>query len=69
MLTPISVLILITLSRLRYLDEDFNRLWTKELLEGDRSSIELRRAREVLPVLDTVDLLLDIHSMQTATKP
>ena len=29
----------------RYLDEDFNRLWTKELLEGDRSSIELRRAR------------------------
>ena len=53
----------------RYLDEDFNRLWTKELLEGDRSSIELRRAREVLPVLDTVDLLLDIHSMQTATKP
>ncbi|SVC10303.1 uncharacterized protein METZ01_LOCUS263157 [marine metagenome] len=53
----------------RYLDEDFNRLWTKELLEGDRDSIELRRAREVLPVLDTVDLLLDIHSMQTATKP
>ena len=53
----------------RYLDEDFNRLWTKELLEGDRSSIELRRAREVLPVLDTVDLLLDIHSMQTATTP
>ena len=53
----------------RYLDEDFNRLWTKELLEGERSSIELKRAREVLPVLDTVDLLLDIHSMQTATTP
>ena len=53
----------------RYLDEDFNRLWTKELLEGGRSSIELKRAREVLPVLDTVDLLLDIHSMQTATTP
>ena len=53
----------------RYLDEDFNRLWTKELLEGDRCSIELKRAREVLPVLDTVDLLLDIHSMQTATTP
>ena len=53
----------------RYLDEDFNRLWTKEVLAGSRDSIELRRARKVLPVLDTVDLLLDIHSMQTATTP
>ena len=53
----------------RYLDEDFNRLWTKEVLAGDRDSNELRRAREVLPVLDKVDFLLDIHSMQTATTP
>ena len=53
----------------RYLDEDFNRLWTKEVLAGNRDSTELRRARKVLPVLDTVDLLLDIHSMQTATTP
>ena len=53
----------------RYLDEDFNRLWTKEVLTGNRDSTELRRARKVLPVLDTVDLLLDIHSMQTATTP
>ncbi len=53
----------------RYLDEDFNRLWTKKVLTGNRDSIELRRARKVLPVLDTVDLLLDIHSMQTATTP
>ena len=53
----------------RYLDEDFNRLWTKEVLDGNRDSTELRRARKVLPVLDTVDLLLDIHSMQTATTP
>lgn len=53
----------------RYLDEDFNRLWTQEVLSGDRDSIELRRAREVQPVMDSVDLLLDIHSMQTATTP
>jgi predicted deacylase len=53
----------------RYLDEDFNRLWTHEVLSGNRDSVELRRAREVQPVLDTVDLLLDIHSMQTATTP
>ena len=31
----------------RYLDEDFNRLWTKEVLNGDRDSVELRRARKV----------------------
>jgi len=53
----------------RYVDEDFNRLWTTEVLDGNRDSVELRRAREVQPVLDTVDLLLDIHSMQTATMP
>ena len=53
----------------RYVDEDFNRLWTQEVLKGNRDSVELRRAREVQPVLDTVDLLLDIHSMQTATMP
>ena len=53
----------------RYLDEDFNRLWTEEVLQGNRDSIELKRARKILPVLKTVDLLLDIHSMQTATRP
>ena len=53
----------------RFVDEDFNRLWTKEVLEGGRDSKELRRAREVRPMIETVDLLLDIHSMQTALKP
>lgn len=53
----------------RFIDEDFNRLWTKEVLESDRDSRELRRAREVRPVLETVDLLLDIHSMLTGTIP
>ena len=53
----------------RFIDEDFNRLWTKDVLEGNRDSVELRRAREVRPILDTVDLLLDIHSMQTTTLP
>ncbi len=53
----------------RFVDEDFNRLWTAEVLEGDRDSVELRRAREIRPFIDTVDLLLDIHSMQHATAP
>ena len=53
----------------RYVDEDFNRLWTREVLDGDRDSVELRRARAVRPILDHVDYLLDIHSMQHTTVP
>ena len=53
----------------RYVDEDFNRLWTTEVLDGNRDSVELRRARELRPIVDTVDFLLDIHSMQTVTPP
>ena len=53
----------------RYVDEDFNRLWTREVLDGDRDSVELRRARAVRPILDDVDYLLDIHSMQHTTVP
>ena len=53
----------------RYVDEDFNRVWSASVLDGPRSSVELRRAREVRPLVDTVDLLLDIHSMQHATPP
>ncbi|MEO3428991.1 M14 family metallopeptidase [Pelagibius sp. CAU 1746] len=48
----------------RYVDEDFNRLWTAEVLDGPRQSVELTRARTVRPFIDTVDMLLDIHSMQ-----
>ncbi len=53
----------------RFVDEDFNRLWTAEILEGPRDSVELRRARELRPTFDSVDFLLDIHSMQHATPP
>lgn len=53
----------------RYVDEDFNRLWTREVLEGDRDSVELSRAREVRPIVDGADYLLDIHSMQHSTVP
>jgi len=49
----------------RFVDEDFNRLWTAEVLDNpERQSAELTRARAVRPYIDTVDLLLDIHSMQ-----
>ncbi len=53
----------------RFLEEDFNRLWSPGVLEGTRDSAELRRARELRPVVDEVDFLLDIHSMQHATTP
>ena len=49
----------------RFVDEDFNRLWTAAVLDNpQRKSAELTRARAVRPYIDTVDLLLDIHSMQ-----
>ncbi len=48
----------------RFVDEDFNRLWSPEVLDGPRSSVELSRARDLRPLVDTVDLLLDIHSLQ-----
>lgn len=51
----------------RFVDEDFNRLWDAATLDGPRDSAELRRARQVRPIVDTVDRLLDIHSMQHAT--
>ncbi|MGO1118958.1 M14 family metallopeptidase [Rhodovibrionaceae bacterium A322] len=53
----------------RYVDEDFNRLWTAEVLEGDRQSKELTRARAVRGLIDTVDHLLDIHSMSHKVPP
>ena len=53
----------------RYVDEDFNRLWSREVLGCRRDSVELRRARELWPVLDEVDYLLDLHSMQYSAAP
>ena len=53
----------------RFIDEDFNRLWTPEVLDGERDSAELRRARALRPLIGGVDYLLDIHSMQHATHP
>ena len=53
----------------RFIEEDFNRLWSPGVLGGRRDSVELRRARALRPVIDEVDVLLDIHSMQHATVP
>ncbi|QJR13230.1 M14 family metallopeptidase [Usitatibacter palustris] len=47
----------------RFIDEDFNRVWTPETLSGSRMSVELGRARQLRPHVDAADYLLDIHSM------
>lgn len=53
----------------RHVDEDFNRLWTPDVLDGPRDSSELRRARAVRPIVDSIDILLDLHSMQYSAQP
>ncbi len=47
----------------RFVDEDFNRVWTRETLDGPRRSTELDRARELRRFVEAADFLLDIHSM------
>lgn len=47
----------------RCVDEDLNRVWADEVLDGPRDSRELRRARALRPFVDDADQLLDIHSM------
>ncbi|MBC7710120.1 MAG: succinylglutamate desuccinylase/aspartoacylase family protein [Rhizobacter sp.] len=53
----------------RCIDEDFNRLWDESTLDGHRDSRELRRARDLRPFYDTVDHLLDLHSMLEPAPP
>ena len=47
----------------RYLEEDLNRLWGEDRLRGARNSREMRRVRELLPLVESVDVLVDLHSM------
>jgi predicted deacylase len=49
----------------RFVDEDFNRVWVEERLDGSEQTAELKRARELRPLFDQADFLLDIHSMGT----
>lgn len=53
----------------RFVNQDINRVWEEEILDGPDDSFELRRARELRPIYDTVDHLLDIHSMGTLSPP
>jgi predicted deacylase len=53
----------------RFVDEDMNRVWDPAVLDGPRRSNELDRARQIRPLVDTVDVLLDLHSMLWASEP
>ncbi|HEY1149112.1 MAG TPA: M14 family metallopeptidase [Pseudoduganella sp.] len=54
----------------RFVDQDFNRIWSEAVLDDPSlQSAELRRAREMRPIVDTVDVLLDLHSMHERSAP
>lgn len=53
----------------RQLVHNLNRIWSKAMLDGSAQSPELRRARELRPVLDAADYVLDIHSTRAPVQP
>lgn len=53
----------------RFIDEDLNRVWSASRLDSNDDSLELRRARNLRPVIDNVDFLLDLHSMHEEAPP
>ena len=53
----------------RFVDEDINRLWDTTVLDSARRSTELDRAREIRPLIDTIDVLFDLHSMLWPSDP
>lgn len=53
----------------RLLVHNMNRIWSPQWLDGTEDSPELRRARELRPVMAAADHLLDIHSTAQAVDP
>lgn len=53
----------------RYVDQDLNRVWGDDVLKGDKTSVEIERARELVRFVDEADFLLDIHSMHEPCAP
>jgi hypothetical protein len=53
----------------RYIDEDLNRVWDATWLGGPRRSLELDRAREMRPLIETAEALFDLHSMLWPSDP
>ena len=53
----------------RFVDEDFNRVWAVDRLEGEQHSVELERARALRPFVGRATHLLDLHSMHEPGPP
>lgn len=53
----------------RQLVHNLNRIWSREQLDGSEYSPELRRARELRPVVDAADHILDLHSTSQEVEP
>jgi predicted deacylase len=53
----------------RFIDEDINRVWDAPTLDGPRRSVELDRARTIRPMIDSADVVLDLHSMLWPSDP
>lgn len=55
--------------RSRFVDEDMNRVWSAARLDSQDISAELRRARELRPLVQRCTHLLDLHSMHEPAQP
>jgi predicted deacylase len=53
----------------RQLVHNLNRVWSAQWLEGGEDSPELRRARELRPVVAEADHILDLHSTSQDVEP
>ena len=53
----------------RQLVHNLNRIWSPAWLDGGEDSPELRRARELRPVVAAADHILDIHSTSQPVQP
>lgn len=53
----------------RQLVHNLNRVWSAEWLDGAEDSPELRRARELRPVVAAADHILDLHSTSHDVEP
>jgi predicted deacylase len=56
-------------NRAFYIDYDMNRIWEASLLDGEGQGLELARARELRSFVDSIDVLLDLHSTQQPSPP
>jgi hypothetical protein len=53
----------------RFIDEDFNRVWSADALDGAGQTAERLRARALRPFVDRATHLLDLHSMHEPCVP